>query len=101
MRIDNGDNSFKLSEINRNIKHYHFADILPQETKLKAPELVNKVKSSSNSSNLIVNAIKSQLGEEINDVFKAVDIASSINPSKLAINALKVSIKDVGRSMSL
>ena len=38
---------------------------------------------------------------KINDVFKAVDIASSINPSKLAINALKVSIKDVGRSMSL
>jgi len=100
MRIDSGNNSFKLSEINRNIKHYHFADILPKETKLKVPELANKVKNSGNS-NLIVNAIKSQLGKEVNDVFKAIDIASNINLSKLVINALKVSVKDLGRSMGM
>lgn len=100
MRIDSENNSFKLSEINRNIKHYHFADILPQETKLKVPELANKVKASD-SSNLIVNAIKSQLGKELNDVFKAADIASNMNLNKLAINALKVSAKDLGRSMGM
>lgn len=100
MRIECGNYSFKLSEINRNIKHYHFADILPQNTKLKVPELANKGKSSS-SSNLIVNAIKSHLGKEISDVFKAVDVVSSINPSKLVINALKVSVKDIGRSMGM
>jgi len=100
MRIDSGNNSFKLSEINRNIKHYHFADILPQETKLKVPELANKVKSSG-SSNLIVNAIKSQFGKEVNDVFKAVDIVSNMNLNKLVINALIVSAKDIGRSMGM
>lgn len=100
MRIECGNCSFKLSEINRNIKHYHFADILPRETKLKVPELANKVKSSG-SSNLIVNAIKSQLGKEINDVFKAVDIVSNMNLNKLVINALKVSAKDIGRSMGM
>lgn len=100
MRIDSGSNSFKLSEINRDIKHYHFADILPKETKLKVPELANKVKYSG-SSNWIVNAIKSQLGKEINDVFKAVDIVSNMNLNKLVINALKVSAKDIGRSMGM
>jgi len=100
MRIDSPDNSFKLSEINRNIKHYHFADILPRETKLKVPELANKVKSSG-SSNLIVNAVKSQLGKELNDVFKALDIVSNMNLNKLVINALKVSAKDIGRSMGM
>lgn len=101
MRIDSGDYSFKLSEINRNIKHYHFADILPQNTKIKATELTGKIKTSNMGSNLISNAIKSQLGEGFNDVFKAVDVVSSINLNKVLINALKVSVKDIGRSMGM
>lgn len=101
MRIDCGNYSFKLSEINRNIKHYHFADILPRETKLKAPEFAQITERSKGGGNLVLNAIKSHLGKEINDVFKAVDIASNMNLNKLVINALKVSAKDIGRSMGM
>lgn len=101
MRIDSGDNSFKLSEINRNMKHYHFADILPKNTQLKVPELANKTNRLQVGGNLVADVLKSKLGKEVNDVFKAVDVVSSINLNKVAINVVKRSIDVLKRGMSM
>jgi hypothetical protein len=103
MRIENGGHSFKLSEINRQIKHYHFADILPRETLLKASDLQRKTtnKSSSLLQNAIVNQVKTSLGKEAQDVFKAFEIVSSLKLDRLVINSAKEIIKGINRSRGM
>jgi len=103
MRVDAQGESFKLSEINRKIKHYHFADILPKDTLIQATDL--KVRNSKGSGNFIKdslsNQIKSGLGKELQSVFRAVDIASSLSPEKLAINVAKSIVRGISRGMSM
>jgi len=107
MRINAKGESFKLSEINRNIKHYHFADILPKETLIQSPsfsKMMSHPKGKADSNlirNTIANQFKSSLGKEVQTVFKAVDIASSLSPAKLAVNVAKSIIRGMGRGMSL
>lgn len=103
MRIEGQGESFKLSEINRNIKHYHFADILPKDTLIQTTEL--KGKSIGGSGNFIkdsiTNQLKNNLGKELQSVFKAVDIASSLLPERLAINVAKTIVRGMGKGMSM
>lgn len=103
MRIESKGCSFKLSEINRQIKHYHFADILPKETLLKAPDLPRKIsnKSSGLLQNAIVNQVKTSLGKEAQDVFKAFEIASSLKLDRLVLNSVKEVVQGISRSRGM
>ena len=103
MRIESKGYSFKLSEINRQIKHYHFADILPKETLLKAPDLPRKIsnKSSGLLQNAIVNQVKTSLGKEVQDVFKAFEIASSLKLDRLVLNSVKEVVQGISRSRGM
>lgn len=103
MRIESDGHSFKLSEINRQIKHYHFADILPKETLLKAPDLPRKIsnKSSGLLQNAIVNQVKTSLGKEVQDVFKAFEIASSLKLDRLVLNSVKEVVQGISRSRGM
>lgn len=100
MRIEGQGESFKLSEINRNIKHYHFADLFPKGTLIQASDLTKEIKPKA-SGNIIAdtfsNQIKGALGKEVQGVFKAVDIVSSLSLEKLAINAVKSIVKGIER----
>jgi len=102
MRIESDGHSFKLSEINRQIKHIHFADILPNDVLLKDASLK---KTMSKSTNLITNAISNQLkeslGKEIQDVFRAIEVAGILSPTKLAVNASKELIKPLRKDMGM
>ncbi len=103
MRIEGKGEGFKLSEINRNIKHYHLADIMPKDTLIQATDI--KIKPSKGSSNFIKESIAKQikldLGKSVQHVFRAVDIASILSPQKLVINAGKTIVKGVSRGMSM
>jgi len=103
MRIEGQGETFKLSDINRNIKHYHFADILPKDTLIQTTELKGKsIKGSDNFiKDSITSQIKNNLGKELQSVFKAVDIASSLSLERLAINAVKTIVRGMGRGMSM
>lgn len=103
MRIEGGGESFKLSEVNRNIKHYHFADILPKDTLIQTPKI--KAKSIPRSGNVVKDSfekqLKQSLSKEVCNVFKAGSIASVLSPESLAINAAKVIVKGISRGMSM
>jgi hypothetical protein len=103
MRIEGGGESFKLSEVNRNIKHYHFADILPKDTLIQTPKI--KAKSIPKSGNLVKDSFEKQLkqglSKEVRNVLKADSIASVLSPEKLAVNAAKVIVKGISRGMSM
>jgi len=104
MRIESHGHSFKLSEINRKIKHIHFAYILPKDTLLKDASLKKTIPTNTNLiGNAISNQLKQSLGKEVQDVFKAIEVASTLNPTKLAVNASKQVVKslktDMGMSM--
>jgi len=89
MRIEGQGESFKLSEINRKIKHYHFADILPKDALIQITDL--KTKSVKGSGNFIKDSITNQI--------KAVDIANSLSLDKLAINVTDDVIRNTVRGM--
>lgn len=103
IRIEGKGESFKLSEINRNIKHYHFADILPKDTLLQTTDFKNTGIRGSNNfiKDTIANQLSNSLGKELRNIFMAIDIANSLSPEKLAINAVKSIVKGMGRGMSM
>lgn len=103
MRIEGQGETFKLSDINRKLKHYHFADILPKDTLIQSTELKGKViKGESNFiKDSIEKQIKTNLGKEVQSVFRAADIASSLSPEKWAINAAKSIVRGMNRGMSM
>lgn len=89
MRIESNGNSFKLSEINRRMKFYHFADIMPKETRLKIPPSDLKKPSNNKVETLLNEAIKTIVPNEVKGIMTAVKIASQLNPKTLAINSFK------------
>ena len=106
MRIEGQGESFKLSEINRNIKHYHLADIMPKYTLIKATELVKDIPPKTNNNAItdaFSNLFKAPLNNEAKGIFKAMDIASDLKLERLVINSAIEIVKGFsrGRGMSM
>ena len=106
MRIEGQGESFKLSEINRNIKHYHLADIMPKDTLIKATELAKDIPTKTNNNAItdaFSNLFKAPLSDEAKGILKAMDIAKDLKLEKLVINSAIQIVKgfSVSRGMSL
>lgn len=105
MRIEGKGESFKLSEINRKIKHYHFVDIMPKDTLIKATELAKEVSPAkiTTTKDVFAKLLKIPTDKTLNGVFKAVDILSDLRLEKLVINSAIEIAKGFsrGRGMSM